>query len=321
MATEQPRVDTGADNHAGRGNGEQSREGGFRHAIALHEQERRNIDVSKETREHEASQQRKAGTCWIGQHPFVSRENGRRPQVSAVFRRMGFFEQRNGGDRGDDRHAGQHHENQTPGPKGQDLSPERGRNQRRDAEYDRNSGELEASLAALKQIADNRSRQYPNRSGARSLHQAKREQRMNRGGESRARGAEREQSKADRHDRLAAEPVRKRTDYDRRAREARDEDRDRRRRFRLRRMKLRLDQRQARQRHVDRQRRQRGEEGEEYREPETMNVEAGHQACASPVGVASNFFGASKRAGKEITTAALLTPAAVFFRAPLSGRR
>ena len=88
---------------------------------------------------------------------------------------MGFLEQRNGGDRGDDRHAGQHNENQTPGAKRQDLSPNRGRNQRRDAEYDRNRGELQASLPALKQVADNRPRQNADRPGARSLHQAKRE--------------------------------------------------------------------------------------------------------------------------------------------------
>ena len=183
MAVEQPRVDRGADDHAGRGNGEQSRECGFRHAIALHEQERRNIDVSKETREHEASQQRKAGACRIGQHPSVSGENRRRLQVSAVFRRMGFLEQRDGGDRGEDRHAGQHDENQTPGAEGQDFSPKRGRNQRRDAEHDRNRGELQASLAALEQVADNRPRQNADRSGARSLHQAKGEQRVDRGRE------------------------------------------------------------------------------------------------------------------------------------------
>ena len=83
-----------------------------------------------------------------------------------------------------------------------------------------------------------------------------------------ARRAEREQGEADEHDRLAAEPVGERADHDRRGREAGDEDRDRRRRFRLRRMEIGLDQRQARQRHVDRQRRQGRERGEKEREAE-----------------------------------------------------
>ena len=102
---------------------------------------------------------------------------------------MRFLEQSDGGDRGEDGHAGQHDKNQTPGAEGQNFSPKRGRDQRRNAEYDRNRGELQASLAALKQVADDRPRQNADRSGARSLHQAKGEQRMDRGGESRARGA------------------------------------------------------------------------------------------------------------------------------------
>ena len=49
-------------------------------------------------------------------------------------------------------------------------------------------------------------------------------------------------------------------------------------------MKIGLDQRQARQRHIDRQRRQGGEHGEKQREPEPVNVEAGRpgrNACRS----------------------------------------
>jgi hypothetical protein len=158
-------------------------------AIALHEQERRNIDISKETREHEASQQRKAGACRIGQHPFVASENSRGPEIPAVFRSVRFLEESSGGDRGQDRHAREHDKNQAPGAEGQDFSSKRGRNQGRNAKYDRNRGKLQASLAALKQVADNRPWQNADCSGARSLHQAKREQRMDRGGESRARCA------------------------------------------------------------------------------------------------------------------------------------
>ena len=130
-------------------------------------------------------------------------------------------------DRGEDGYAGQHDKDQTPGAEEQDARPDRRRNQRRDPEDDRNRGELHAGLAALEQIADDRSRQNADCSGARALRKAKGEQRMDRGSERRARGAEAVERKAGRHDRLAAEPVGERTDHDRRAREARDEDRDR----------------------------------------------------------------------------------------------
>ena len=47
-------------------------------------------------------------------------------------------------------------------------------------------------------------------------------------------------------------------------------------------MKIGLDQRQARQRHVDRERRQGSEQGKKQREPKPVNVETGHQAGAVP---------------------------------------
>ena len=83
-------------------------------------------------------------------------------------------------------------------PKDKNRGAERRRDQRRDAEYERDRGELQARLAALEQVADDRPRQDADRSGARSLHQAKGEQRVDRGRERRARRAEREQSEADR---------------------------------------------------------------------------------------------------------------------------
>jgi hypothetical protein len=45
-------------------------------------------------------------------------------------------------------------------------------------------------------------------------------------------------------------------------------------------MKIGLNQRQAWQRHVDRQRRQGGEQAEKEREPEPMDVEAGRWRAA-----------------------------------------
>ena len=165
---------------------------------------------------------------------------------------MGFVEQSEGGDRRERTDAGQQDKNQTPGAEGQNRAAERWRDERRDAEHDRNRRQLHAGLTALEQVADDRPRQDAYRSSARPLHQAKGEQGVNRGRERGPRGAEREQSEADHHDRPAAEPVGKRAGHDRRAREAGDEDGDHRRRFRLRRMKIGLDQRQAWQRHVDR---------------------------------------------------------------------
>ena len=304
MAVDQPGVDRRADDHARGRDGEQRRKSGLRHAIPLHEQERRNVDVGEETREQEASEQRKARAGGIGQRPPVAGDNRRGLQVAAVLSRMRFLEQDERDERDEDGDAGQHDEDRAPGAEEQNRRAERRRDQRRDAEHDRDRGELQARLPALEQVADDRPRQDADRPRARPLHQAKGEQRADRGRERRARRAEREQDEARAHDRLAAEPVGERADHDRRGREAGDEDRDRRRRFGLRRMKIGLDQRQARQRHVDRQRRQGREQGEKEREPDPVDIEAGHQAGAAPVAVVRDVVAASERARREITAVA-----------------
>src|SRR6185312_13747451 len=174
-------------------------------------------------------------------------------------------------------------EDQPPGAEDEDRRAERGRDQRRDAEYDGDRGELEAGLPALEQVADDRPRQDAEPSGGCPLHQTKGEQRADRGRERRAGRTQREQDEGRPHDPLAAEAVGERADDDRRAREAGDEDGDRRRRFRLRRAKIGLDQRQAWQRHVDRQRRQGGQHAEKEREPEPANGEPGHRTGAGRV--------------------------------------
>src|SRR3984957_3080437 len=109
---------------------------------------------------------------------------------------MRFLEQSEGGDRREDGNTGQHDKNQTPGAEGQDGATKRRSDQRRDAEHDRNRRQLQAGLSALEEVADDRSRQDANRSSARSLHQAKCEQYVNRGRERGSRGAEREKSEA-----------------------------------------------------------------------------------------------------------------------------
>ncbi len=177
--------------------------------------------------------------------------------------------------------AGQDGEDQAPGADKQNPGPERWRDERRNAEHQRDGGEVQARLPAFEQIADDRPRQDPDRAGARPLHQAKGEQGVDRGRERRARCSEREHREPNQHDGLAAEPVGERPDHDRRGREAGDEDRDRRRRFRLRRMEIGLDQRQARQRHVDRQRREGSECGEEEGEAESVDVGTGHRRRAA----------------------------------------
>ena len=297
----QPGVDRRADDHARGRYGEQRRKSSLRHPIPLHEQERRNVDVSKESREQEAAEQRKAHAGGIGQRPPIPRQNRRGLQIAAVLNRMRFLEQDEGDERDEDGDAGQHGEDEAPGAEEQNCRAKRRRDQRRDAEHERDRGKLEARLPALEQVADDRPRQDADRSGARPLHQAKGEQHADRGRERRARDAQREQDEARAHDRLAAEPVGKRADRDRRAREAGDEDRNRRRRFRLRRVEIGLDQRQARQRHVDRQRRQGGEQTEKEREPEPVDIEAGHQGGAAPGRVTRNFLAARERARRELT--------------------
>jgi hypothetical protein len=177
--------------------------------------------------------------------------------------------------------AGQHAEDQAPGADEQNPGAEGRGDQRGDAEHERDGGEVQARLPALEEIADDRSRQDADRPGAGPLHQAKGEQRVDRGRERRARRSEREHRQPNQHDRFAAEPVGERADHNRRGRETGDEDRNRRRRLRLRRMKIGLDQRQARQRHVDRQRRQGGERGEKEREAEPVDVRAGHRRRAA----------------------------------------
>ena len=74
-------------------------------------------------------------------------------------------------------------------PKDRIAAPSDGRDQRRDAEHERDRGELQARLPALEQVADDRPRQDADRSGARPLHQAKSEQHADRGRERRARRA------------------------------------------------------------------------------------------------------------------------------------
>ena len=56
----------------------------------------------------------------------------------------------------------------------------RRRDERRDAEDERDRGQLQARLAALEQIADDRARQDADRAGGCALHQAKGEQRLDR---------------------------------------------------------------------------------------------------------------------------------------------
>src|SRR3984957_9234843 len=102
MAIEQPSVDRRADDHPRGRYGEQRRKSGLRHPISLHEQERRNVDVSKETREQETSEQRKARAGRVGQRPPVSSENRRGLQIPAVLGRMRFLEQGEGGERDED---------------------------------------------------------------------------------------------------------------------------------------------------------------------------------------------------------------------------
>ena len=195
---------------------------------------------------------------------------------------MRFFEESERGERREDGDAGQHGEDQAPGAEEQNRCAKRGPDQRRGAEHDGDRGELQARLSALEQVANDRSRQDADRSRARPLHKAEGEQRVNRRGKRRASGAESEYYKAGRHNCLAAEPVRERTDHDRRARKAGAEDGDHRRRLRLGGMKIGLDERQARKRHVDRQRRQGCEQGEKEREPEPVNAESGHRTVAPP---------------------------------------
>ena len=127
----------------------------------------------------------------------------------------------------------------------------------------------------------------PTAPAAAPCSQTKGEQRFDRGRERRARRAKREEGEAGEHDRLAAEAVGERPYQERSGRETGEEDRDRRRRFRLGRVEIGLEERQARQRHIDRQWRQDRQRGEKQREAEPMDVEAHHQAGAPPGRVTS----------------------------------
>ena len=58
-------------------------------------------------------------------------------------------------------------------PKARNRRAERRGDQRRDAEHDRNRGELQPRLATFEQVADDRPRQDADRAGARALHERK----------------------------------------------------------------------------------------------------------------------------------------------------
>ena len=128
----------------------------------------------------------------------------------------------------------------------------------------------------FEQVADDRARQHPDRAGADALKKPEGKQRVDRRRERAARGAKREEEDPGQHHRLAAEAVGERADDERRGREAGEKDGDGGRGLRLGGAEIGLEEPEARQRHVDRQRRQRGQGGQKRREAKSVNVEA-HQ--------------------------------------------
>ena len=145
----------------------------------------------------------------------------------------------------------------------------------------RNGREEEAQFAGVEEIAHDGARQDPDRAGPRALDQAEAEQRADRWRERGAETAEREEEEPADQRRLAAEAVGERTDEERRSREAGEEDRDGGGGLSLGRGEIGLDERQTRQRHVDRQRRQRRHRGQKDQKSATMNVEGRHDSLRS----------------------------------------
>ncbi len=125
----------------------------------------------------------------------------------------------------------------------------------------------------VEQVAHDRARQHPDRAGAGALNQAEGEQRADGGRKSGAEAAQGEERQPDDQHGLAAEAVGERADDERRGRESGEKNRDRRGGRCLARAQIRLDEGQARQRHVDRQRRQRRHGREKDHERAAMDVE------------------------------------------------
>ncbi len=270
----EPVVDGGACDDAGGGDRKQAAEARLRHAKALDEQKRRHIDVGEEAREDEGVDDREAHAHLGRQRATVSGDDRRRPQVPAIADCVRLIEQKEGDERDGGANARQQHIDDAPGAERQDCGADRRRDQRRDAEDQRNRGNVHSGLMPVEQVADDRARQHPDRAGADPLEKPEGKQRADRERERAACGAKREDEDPGQHHRLSAEPVRERADDERRGRKAGEKDRDGGRGLRLGGAEIGLDEPEARQRHVDRQRRQRGQGGQKGREAESVNVEA-----------------------------------------------